>query len=155
MARRTSAARVKANRSYSVEDAADAVGVTQQTVRAWINCGLPAMTAKRPTLILGWALKEFMIRAQQQRKKPLGPGEFFCFRCKQGRRAALGLIDYHSKSPTHGRLQAICEVCEGSLSLNVSTANLPEWRAHWSWSSPGFVDSYGLTDSSRSRALLS
>ena len=25
----------------------------------------------------------------------------------------------------------------------------------WSWSSPGFVDSYGLTDSSRSRALLS
>ncbi len=25
----------------------------------------------------------------------------------------------------------------------------------WSWSSPGFVDSYGLTDSSRSRSLLS
>jgi len=28
-----------------------------------------------------------------------------------------------------------------------------EWS--WSWSSPGFVDSYGLTDSSRPLALLS
>ena len=62
MARRISAIRVKANRSYTVEEAADAVGATPQTVRNWIKRGLPAMAAQRPILIIGCALKEYLAR---------------------------------------------------------------------------------------------
>jgi len=98
MARRVSAARVKSNRSYTVEEAAGVVGVTEQTIRHWLAQGLPAMTAKRPALILGCALKDYLARQNRRRKKPLGPGQFFCFHCKEARRAAFGLIDYHAKS---------------------------------------------------------
>ena len=127
MPRRVSAARVKANRSYSVEEAADIVGVTPQTIRHWIGRGLPAMTGTRPALILGCALKDFLARNERQRKQPLGTGEFFCFRCKQPRRAALGMADYAPLSPTHGRLNALCEVCETALSRTVRAESLPAW----------------------------
>lgn len=58
MPRRVSTARIKIHRSYTVEDAAETVCVTPQTVRTWIKQGLPAMTASRPYLILGCALKD-------------------------------------------------------------------------------------------------
>ena len=114
-----------------MEEAADAVGVTEQTIRIWVGKGLPAMTATRPSLILGCALKAFLARKEAGRRKPLGPGEFYCFRCKAGRRAALGLVDYHPISESHGRLQAFCETCEGPMCLNVSARDLPSWRAFY------------------------
>ena len=129
MARRVSAARVKAHRSYTVEEAAERVGVTPQTVRSWVRQGLTAMTAQRPYLIFGCALKEFLARAEADRKQPLRIGEFFCLRCKTARPPALGMADYSPMSRGHGRLHAFCAVCEGPCSRVVSAASLPEWVA--------------------------
>jgi len=128
--RRVSAARVKANRSYTVEEAAETVGVTPQTVRSWIRRGLPALTAQRPFLILGWALKDFLTSAEASRKRPLGLGEFFCLRCKTSTTAAMGLADYAPLSTAHGRLEAFCAACEGPCSRVVTKASLPDWAAH-------------------------
>jgi hypothetical protein len=127
MARRVSAARVKIHRNYTVEDAAEIVGVTPQTVRSWIRHGLPAMTAQRPYLILGCALKEFLGRTKANRKRSLQIGEFFCLRCKAARPPALDMVDYSPMSNSHGRLHAFCAECEGPCGRVVSATSLPEW----------------------------
>ncbi|WP_424929523.1 helix-turn-helix domain-containing protein [Amaricoccus tamworthensis] len=131
MARRISASKVKSNRTYTVEQAADAIGVSEQTIRIWITQGLPVLSAKRPMLILGWALKDFITRKQQGQKRPLRLGEFFCFSCKEPRRAAIDMVEYHPRSPTHGRLRALCEVCECILNRNIRADQLPSWPAFY------------------------
>jgi excisionase family DNA binding protein len=129
--RRVSAVRVKANRSYTVEEAAETVGVTPQTVRSWIRQGLPALTAQRPFLILGYALKDFLASAEASRKRPLRLGEFFCLRCKTSTTAAIGLAEYAPLSTAHGRLEAFCAVCEGPCSRLVTKASLTDWTGYY------------------------
>ena len=103
--------------------------MTPQTVRSWIKRGLPALAAQRPTLILGWALKDFLARAEASRRRPLRLGEFFCLECKSARGAAMGMADYVPLSAAHGLLRAFCAVCEGTCTRLVSAASLPAWTA--------------------------
>ena len=128
MPRRISAARIKANRTYVVEEAADAVGVTPQTVRNWVKQGLPAMNNQRPTLILGSAFKEFLASGEAARKRPLRVGEFFLLHLQGPRGPALAMADYTPLSASHGLLRAFCEACEGTCTRVVSAAALPAWR---------------------------
>jgi hypothetical protein len=129
MGRRVSAARVKSNRSYSVEELAEALGVTPQTVRSWIRQGLPALTGQRPYLVLGCAFKAFVARTDARRRQPLALGEFFCLRCKAPRKAALAYASYRPTTDTYGRLEALCTACEGACGRIVSAASLAEWGA--------------------------
>ena len=129
MARRIRAARVKALRSYTVEEAAQTVGATPQTVRTWIRQGLPALTDQRPMLIMGWWLKDFLARAEASRRRPLRIGEFFCFSCKRARTAAMGMADYVPRSANHGLLRAFCAACEGTCTRVISASSLPAWTA--------------------------
>lgn len=128
MARKVNVARVKSNRSYTVEELADAAGVTPQTVRSWIKKGLPALTEQRPFLVLGRACKGFAANAKSVRRRPLQLGEFFCLRCKCARRAAMAMADYETLTPDRGLLRAFCEVCEGPCTRMVSAAALPAWK---------------------------
>ncbi|MDQ3246746.1 MAG: helix-turn-helix domain-containing protein, partial [Pseudomonadota bacterium] len=80
--------RVKVNRSYTVEEAAEAVGATPQTVRIWIKSGLLALEGQRPVLILGWALKDFLARAgqhQESEHRLISPRDLIVFgHCAKG-----------------------------------------------------------------------
>lgn len=129
MARRVSASRVKANWIYTVEEASEAVGVTEQTIRSWLKRGLHALASKRPTLILGCALKDYINRTRQKRSQKLRIGEFRCFRCKSAHPPAFRMATFKAMSPTHGRLEAFCGCCEGPVSRIVSASSLPAWTA--------------------------
>ncbi|MBO9420317.1 helix-turn-helix domain-containing protein [Labrenzia sp. R4_2] len=127
MARRISAARVKSNRSYSVDEAAEIVGVTVQTIRAWLKQGLRCLNASRPTLILGADLKDFLKERTAKNALTLSVGEFKCFRCKAPKTPAFNLATYHPFCASQGRLQAFCPTCEGPMSRIVGSADLPRW----------------------------
>ena len=130
MARRVNAARVKANRSYTVEELADTVGVTPQTVRNWIKQGLPALTEQRPFLVLGWACKEF---ADARELGPQAPAAASASSSASGASAPavprMGMADYEPLSPGRGLLRAFCEVCERTCTRVIGAASLPAWRA--------------------------
>lgn len=128
MARRYNYRAVRIHRSYEVSDVADLLGVTEQTVRAWIKKeGLPVLNSKRPTLILGLELRKFLQIRQEKTKSPLAVGEFYCMHCRQPKKPLGKMADYISVSPRGGRLMALCETCEGVCSLTVSKADLPKF----------------------------
>ncbi len=110
--RRASARRVKKHLSYTAEEAADVLGVHRHTVRRWITSkALPALTDKRPHLILGRDLQAFLFAPSPGRAR-LKPGEFYCVKCRLPKRPALGMADYMPINDRICNLRGICPDCE-------------------------------------------
>jgi hypothetical protein len=89
--RRIDPRRIKTHFSYTVEEAADALGVHKNTVRMWIKGGLAVADDRRPTVMSGAAIRAFLENRLKARKSPLKPGEFYCFRCREPKSPAGGM----------------------------------------------------------------
>ncbi|TCJ37380.1 helix-turn-helix domain-containing protein [Parafrankia sp. BMG5.11] len=121
-ARRVDPRRIKQDRPYAVEEAARALDVHANTVRRWIDQGLPALTSKRPTLILGRELRAFLVARRKRLKRPCQQGTIYCFKCREPRRPALGMVDFMAHSATGGNLKALCEDCGTVMHQRVARA---------------------------------
>jgi excisionase family DNA binding protein len=111
MARRYNVRRVKIHRTYTPAEAAKLLGVHKLTVARWIASGLPLIEQRRPYLIHGADLREFLA-AHQPRKQPLQPGEMYCLPCRAPRRPAGDMADLTARSETTGTLIGICPICD-------------------------------------------
>lgn len=113
MARRVSARRVKTNSQYTYDSAADLLGVSAQTVRLWRRSGLQVLDSQKPHLILGFALKDFLSNRSNRPKRRLARDQFLCMACNAPKRAFGGIADYRPYTPRRGRLEVLCEDCNG------------------------------------------
>ena len=116
--------KAKIHRSYTVEEVAQLYGVHRNTVRAWLKQGLPTCDDKRPLLILGRDLAEFLTAKRTKNKQPCKPGEIYCVGCKLPRVPVMQMADFQPLTPTTGNLIGICPDCERLMYRRVSTARL-------------------------------
>lgn len=127
MPRRPDARAIRKHRNYTVEEAANALKMHKGSVRRWLKVGLPAVTDKRPTLILGSDLIAFLAAARPKRQ-PCAIDQAFCLSCRPPRRPAFDevqLVDFKGGS---ARIFALCEVCGTTMHKCVSAAQLHELR---------------------------
>lgn len=110
-ARRINPRLIKLHRPYSVEEAARALGAHKNSIRGWIKNGLPIVDQSRPVLILGHELRAYLERKRKAAKRPCPPGTLYCFKCRQPRAPAMGMVEATRQNATTGNLKAICEVC--------------------------------------------
>jgi DNA-binding XRE family transcriptional regulator len=93
---RKQAARIRylrTRRSYLTRELAELLDVSPRTVEAWREAGLrPLDETTRPNLYLGRNVKEFLRVRLTARKCPLAADEFYCTRCRTGRRSLAGEI---------------------------------------------------------------
>ena len=123
MAKRANWRKIKRHRSYTVDEAARLFPVSKGTVRHWLKAGLPHMAERKPFLILGSDLIEFLQnRTRQKRKCKLD--ECYCFTCREAKRPALGMADLHLHGGKTGNLEALCETCSGLMFKRVSFARI-------------------------------
>lgn len=113
MPKRISARKIKTYNQYTYEQAAEVLGVSVQTVRSWRGSGLDVLDSQKPHLILGFSLKDFLNKRANKPERRLARDQFLCMTCNAPRRAYGGMADYLPYTPTRGRLEALCEVCEG------------------------------------------
>lgn len=113
MAKRVSTRKIKIHNQYTYEQLADAVGVSVQTVRSWRPEGLEVLDSQKPHLILGFAIKEFLNKRSNKPERRLARDQFLCMTCNAPRRAYGGMADYLPYTSTRGRLEALCEACQG------------------------------------------
>lgn len=123
-ARRANPYRVKINRSYSIQELAACCGVHKNTVRNWRANGLAPIDQRRPVLFQGAAIRTFLIARNASRKRPCQAGTLYCFRCREPRPPALGMVDYVPVTPTSGNLRAICEQCDAMMHRRARKADL-------------------------------
>ncbi len=115
----------KIHRSYTVEEIAKLFGVHRNTVRAWISRGLPTIDQRRPVLVLGSHLADFLTARRAMNKRPCGLGEIYCLRCREPRVPAGGAVLYRPLTPMQGNLVGQCGCCGAGLNRRVSLAKLP------------------------------
>jgi hypothetical protein len=113
MAKRVSPRKVKIHNQYTYEQAANALGVSVQSVRLWRQSGLVVLDSQKPHLILGFALKDFLNKRRNKPERRLALDQFLCMACNAPRRAYGGMADYLPYTATRGRLEALCEACQG------------------------------------------
>jgi excisionase family DNA binding protein len=118
----------KIHRSYTVEEVARLFNTHKNTVRQWIKSGLPTCDTKRPYLILGRELRAFLQSRRAGKKRPCGPGELYCVRCRAPRPPAEGMVDYQATSGTLGNLTAICPECDTLMNRRTSLARLKQFE---------------------------
>lgn len=116
----------KLHRNYTVDEIARLFGVHRNTVRSWIRCGLPTVDDKRPLLVLGRHLGDFLQARRMMNRRTTGPGLIFCVRCREPRQPAGGQVRYELLTPSLGNLVGRCGVCDAGLYRRVGAARLGE-----------------------------
>lgn len=103
--------KINKHMSYTIEEISRVLDVVPKTCYRWIDEGLPIVPeSKKPILILGSDLKEFLREKSRKRKVPLGRSQFYCFTCKRAVFAKRGSIEVLKNRKT-----ARCRVCNGLL----------------------------------------
>lgn len=104
--------RAKLHWSYTVSELANRLDVHKHTVRGWLKKGLPAIDGAKPTLILGSEFQAWWGTQRKAAKRPCQPGQMYCFKCREPKAPALGMVEYVATNAATGNLKAICETCD-------------------------------------------
>lgn len=132
MAKRPNPRAIRAARTYTIEEAASALGVTTGTIRAWVKDGLPLMRAQRPFLILGDALRTYLQSRAQAAKAPLREDQLYCLSCKAGRTPLGLMVDCMPQTAKTARLLGLCEVCGGTCNRMISRSRIEHFSGIFS-----------------------
>lgn len=100
------------------------LGVHKNTVRNWLRQGLSTIDQRRPTLIMGRVLADYLRASRTKRKQRCGSGQIYCVKCRVPREPAGDMADYVPITPTSGNLRGICPVCDILIHRRVSWAKM-------------------------------
>lgn len=114
----------KIHRSYTVPEVARLYGIHRNTVFNWIKEGLQVCDDRRPILILGRHLFEFLKAKRNKHRHTCAPGQIYCVRCRVPVAPAGAMVDLLPKTATTADLQGICPTCEAMVYRRVSVARL-------------------------------
>ena len=116
---------IKINYTYSISEICEDFNKHKNTVDKWIREeGLKTIDNKRPRLIHGKDLKEFLTKRQASKKSKCKTDELFCFKCQKPRRPKDNLVTISIENQKCGNLKALCSVCEGKMNQRFSLKNL-------------------------------
>jgi excisionase family DNA binding protein len=119
--------RLKIHRSYTVDEAARTLGTVKGTIRRWLKKGLASVDARKPALIRGLDLAEYL-NARTRPKQSCPPGHCYCVKCRAPREPAGGFAEYIVINATSGNLRAVCPGCESLMHRRTSKADLMQLR---------------------------
>jgi len=117
---------VKIHRNYTVEEIARLLGKHKNTIHNWVKEGLATIDDKRPMLILGPDLVEFIKKRRVKNKQSCKPGQLYCVRCRVPKFPAENMADYEPVTEKLGNLTAICPDCESYINRRVSLTRIWE-----------------------------
>lgn len=107
--------KVSQHKSYTIKELTDLVGMSEKTCQRWIEKGLPTIPgSQKPILIAGSEVKKFIRNKSSKVEFKLQRHEFYCFKCKQPRRAKRG-----SKGVSGNTKIGLCSVCNGKMSRTI------------------------------------
>lgn len=120
---------VKIHRSYTVEEVSDLFGIHKNTVREWIRGGLSVLDDKRPMLLAGQDISDFLQARRTKNKRRCHPGELYCVRCRAPKFPAGGMSDCVPVNETTSHLTAICPDCYCMMNQRIGMEKLAHLRS--------------------------
>ena len=126
--RRINPGLIKIHRSYTIEEAARALGVHKNTVTNWLKDGLDCIDDRRPRLVQGKALKSFLRERRRSQKQQCGPGELYCLKCRKPVIPLDGKVVYIALNEAGGNLQGRCRECLSIICRRISKSQLADFQ---------------------------
>lgn len=120
--------RIRLTVSYTVQDIAEMFKLHKGAVLIWIKKGLPIIDNKKPYLIYGEELVQYLQIKKAKRKFKCKPDEFFCFKCRHPRQADKNVVTIDFKSKTKVRIIGHCQICKTKIQRVGSAAKLNEYQ---------------------------
>lgn len=117
--------RVKIHFSFTVEEIARTLNVHKNTVRGWLRAGLEAVDDRRPALIQGKVLRDFLEKKRRARRQPCRPGTLYCLKCRAPRAPAIGMVEFVPLNGSAGSLRALCDQCGTLMHRAAATERVP------------------------------
>ena len=121
---------VKIHRTYTVEEMAKLFGAHRNTVRNWLRKGLPTIDQRRPSLVRGQALVDFLKARRAANKRPCRPGQIYCVRCREPQFPVDRRAIYQPLTATGGNLVGICPHCSSRMHRRVNLFRLAHVAGH-------------------------
>lgn len=128
MARRFRTRGISKDRVYTIKIAARTIGVSEATFRQWPKDGLRLISDKRPFLVRGADLIDFLQKRETASKVPMGKGQFYCMTCKAPRYPSEGSVSYTPATALTGRMSGLCSVCGGRLGQFCNATNAADFK---------------------------
>lgn len=125
MAKRVQHTKIKQNLTYTMQEAADALGLSLATIRDWVKKGLPIHKDKRPFLIYGEELRCFIQKTQQAKRYKLADNQLSCFTCKAACVPHGMAVILAKQTAKTSRLSGICANCGGRCARIISNQRIP------------------------------
>jgi hypothetical protein len=129
MGKRSNPMAVKAALTYDINEAALALGKTPATIRNWIKDGLTVMSSRKPYLILGAAIQEYLRAKYKAAKRPLGPDQLFCPSCGAGRRPLAMAVTISPMASSTSLLRGVCASCQGGCTRMIANRKAHDFAA--------------------------
>jgi Helix-turn-helix domain len=127
MSKRANPMAVKAALTYDVNEAARALDKTPATIRNWIKDGLPVMSSRKPYLISGEAIREYLRAKYKASKRPLDPDTLFCPACGVGRQPVGMEASISSLTVYTSLLKGVCSHCCGTSTRMISKTKVTDF----------------------------
>lgn len=119
---------IKRNLSYSIQEISELFGLHENAVLRWVKDGLSIIDQKKPYLINGQELADYLDLKQTKRRTKLKPDEFHCCKCRAPRKAWENQVDILIKNQSKLIISGLCCVCETIIHRLGSMRKLEEYQ---------------------------
>ncbi len=127
---------LRTHRSYTIYEAAKALGVCEATLRRWIKLGrIKPIDDKRPTMLAGFDLIALTTVASKPKRR-CNTNEVYCLRCRDVRPMAFNEAEILTANASGANLRALCGTCSAVMHRRVSFNDLARFARELTLSVP-------------------
>jgi len=119
---------IKQKRSYSTQEISDLFGVHVATVQSWYGSGLKKIDDKRPAVVFGELLANFLNKKNKKGKRRCGIDEFFCCKCKNPRKSEKNKVHIKVVSIKRVMIVGICERCGTKMNRSGVPSKITKYK---------------------------
>lgn len=119
--------RLRVHRSYTVDEAAAAMGRNKATIRRWIAVGrIVPVDDGRPALLSGRDLAAIAVGGPRKAHRSCRADEAYCLRCRDVRPMAFAEAEIVSSNASGVNLRALCATCATVMHKRAALSALPD-----------------------------
>lgn len=99
----------------------------QKTILKWLKMGLKKVDGKKPILIYGNDLKEFLGKQNKLRKNKTELAEIFCLKCREPKIPYKKQIAIEKRGNFHN-IKAVCPTCKSKINKGIGFDDFAELK---------------------------